>query len=755
MFQKRVFRKAAVVLSLIVLTTILVSPSISYSAPEAPAQPPVVIDVEISLHKATVPAADRTKYENIIKRFADAVFEASEGENKIGKVTFYLGGTCADKADVVWIASCHPSGSVSGRAVAGENVNFCDNFPGSMNFLTDINGDQGGGYTLGHEWGHYYYSMYDEYVGIPSYDVYFHFPHSTDDAIPDAIMNDQWDAIGGHYEWINFSTANSYGASDETAQNRVYGASCWETLARPVSSDPRDGQRATLPVRIHHPELAAVAPTGTNDPNIDLPDTDARSELEIVWGSCQVAYQIVIDRSGSMTGNKLPNVKTAAKMLVDLAPAGYSTLGVIAYDETVTVVQPLTAVTAGNKAAIKASIDAIALGGATAIGDAAKKAHDDLVAAPGLSTYNKTVYLLSDGLNNRGINPVTVIPSYQASDIPIYAFAYGADADTTLMQKLATDTGGKYYFSPTSLTDITNAFQDANLQSSPSVGISKGTVETAIILGPESADDAGSIPFEIDSTLGHFDVVVIYTGAFGDMTFEVEHEYPYDYLQGDLVCEDDEPSVSKERLCYYGHDLANPDHYDGWILRFTNNTEGVTRFTYHITGYPPDPVQTEPAKRFTYTASVTALPYELDSIVLSPGDFIKLPQPVKLVAVLSKELPIKGAEAVATITYEDGSVEWLELLDNGKAPDTLMNDGIYTNVFFPEQIGAYNVSVQFSVEGGGAMTKLSYAPSHPRTGPALPLEPPVPIPDTFVDRNASIQVNVLDYDKIFLPLVER
>ncbi len=62
-------------------------------------------------------------------------------------------------------------------------------------------------------------------------------------------------------------------------------------------------------------------------------------------GQLHIAYQIVIDKSGSMTGNKLPNVKTAAKMLVDLAPVGYSTIGVIAYNDTVTVVQPLTAIT--------------------------------------------------------------------------------------------------------------------------------------------------------------------------------------------------------------------------------------------------------------------------------------------------------------------------------------------------------------------------------------------------------------------------
>jgi uncharacterized protein YegL len=751
MNPNRIFRQTTVVLSLIAMAMILIAPSATQSAPEAPAQPPVIIDVEISLHKTTVPAADRTKYENIIKYFADAIFEASEGENKIGKVTFYLGGTCSDKADVVWTASCHPSGDISGRGVNGLFINFCDVFS-PVDFLANDWGHQGGGYTLAHEWGHYYYSMYDEYAEAytPCY-----FPNAGDDPVPDAIMNDQWDARGGNYEWLNFSTANSYqmsgGGTRDTAQWRVYGADCWTTLARPVASDPAPCFPG-LPARIHHPELAAVAPAAGSDPNIDLPDTDARSDLEFVWGSCQTAYQIVIDRSGSMTGSKLPNVKTAAKMLVDLAPLGYSTIGVISYNQNVTVEHPLTAInSAADKTTIKNKIDLITRGGNTAIGDAAQKAHDDLVAAPGLGSYNKTVYLLSDGRNTAGSNPVSVIPSYQTSKIPIYAFAYGSDADTTLMQKLATDTNGKYYISPTSLTDITNAFQDANLQSSPTVGISKGKVETASILGP-IAPDADIVSFRIDSTLSHFDVVVVFTGKLNDMEFSVRSPYPYNIYEN-LVCTQDEPSEVKERLCYYGHDINSMDDIGLWDLIYYNAGEGETIFDYHVTGYP-NPDQ-PPEKRFTYTASVTAFPYPIKLLSATPEDFIKLPQPVKLVAVLAKDLPINGAEAIATITYQDGTTEPpLELLDNGILPDAVMNDGQYTGVFYPEVIGAYNVSVQFTAfSGSAAMTKIGRIPAQREDGkPSLP-EPDIPLSDSF-ERNASIQVNVLDYDKIYLPLVE-
>jgi len=753
MNQNRMFRKVAVVLSLIIAATIVISPSVSHSAPGAPDADPVIIDVEISLWQ-NVALTSRTPYNKIIQRFADAVFEASEGENKIGKVTIYQNGQCANKADIVWVQNCHPSGAVSGRAVNGQNINFCDIFTGSMNYITDPVGDQGGGYTLGHEWGHYYYSMYDEYVGIPSYDIIFYFPHSTDDAIPDALMNDQWDAIGGHYEWINFSTANSYQPSDETAQKRAYGASCWETLARAVSADPRVGQQATLPVRIHHPELAAVAPAAGNDPAIDLPDTAARSDLDIVWGSCEIAYQLVIDKSGSMDHpSKLPNVKTAAKMLVDLAPVGYSTIGVIAYNETVTVVQPLTAITsAAVKTTIKSQIDAITPGGYTAIGDAAKKGLDDLLATVS-SDKNRVVYLLSDGRSNRGINPLSVIPNYQAANIPMYTFAYGADADVTLMQSLATGTGGNYYFSPTNLVDITNAFQDANLQSSPTVGISSGVVETVNILSPTAAD-YDYVSFTVDSTLSHFDIVTVFTGAADDMEFRVEN--PSGYETYPLVCSEGEkpPETEevKERLCYKGIDISGD--YGLWKLIYFNNTEGETKFSFHVTGYP-DPNEPDPAKRFTYTASVTAFPFSAPSVTAFPDDFIKLPQPVKVLAVLAKEIPIMGATAIATILYPDGSMEPLELRDNGEPPDDVQDDGQYTGVFYPEEIGAYSISVEFSASVGSAyLTKLSHAPSHPKDGPPLPLPDLIPVADNF-DRNGTVQVNILDYDKIYLPFVQR
>ena len=743
----RLFKQVAVVLSLITIVMIVIPPSLTHSAPGVPDAPPVIIDLEISLHKSTVPLADRTKYENIIGYLADAVFEASNGENKIGTVTFYLGGACASKADIVWVASCHPNGAVSGRAVNGQNIEFCDVFPGTTitsYFLNSDTDHQGGGYTLGHEMGHYYYSLYDEYLGDVSYDSIFHFPHSTDNPVQDAIMNYQWGAVGGNYKWLNFSIAKNYqisgGGTRVTAQSRVYGASAWDTLARAVSADPRDGQRATLPVRIHHPELAAVAPAAGADAAIDLPNTAARSALNVVWGSCSIAYQIVIDKSGSMNiPSKMPNVKKAAKMLVDLAPVGYSTIGVIAYDDTVTVVQPLTAITTANKATIKTKIDNITItpGAFTAIGDAAKKALDDMLAS-GIVTkdQNKVVYLLSDGISNRGINPLSVIPNYVAAKIPMYTFAYGSDADVTLMQSLATGTGGKYYFSPTTLLDITNAFQDANLQTSPSVGISSDAVvvePTEYMYSPQSADQMIPIPIQVDSTLSHLDVVVVYEGSQDDMYIDLVPPDNYPYYSPDY-CEESESQT--ETLCYFGVDISSPFEVGDWkLIPWNNSNEDITLY-YQASGL---------SHTFTYAASITSL----------TGDIVETPQPVTLLAVLGKEVPILGAFVDARIQNPNGTEDLLTMRDDGVPPDAVKDDGQYTAVFEPDEMGAYNIAVQFyGIKDVAMMTRLSHNPSHAEDGMPLPLEPPVPVAEDF-QRFARIQVNILDNDFIYLPFAQR
>jgi hypothetical protein len=115
--------------------------------------------------------------------------------------------------------------------------------------------------------------MYDEYKLRPE-----------DLPVHNSVMNNQWAAADGDFNWLNFSVAKNNTQRNE--QHRNYGASAWETLARPISQDPRDGDRVNLPVRLYYSELASVAPGPGADSPIELEaqQSQARSVLNIVWG---------------------------------------------------------------------------------------------------------------------------------------------------------------------------------------------------------------------------------------------------------------------------------------------------------------------------------------------------------------------------------------------------------------------------------------------------------------------------------------
>jgi hypothetical protein len=257
------------------------------------------VDVDISLYNNPT-GEDREPYDNIIRFFANGVYESSNGAHKLGTVTFHTSGENANESDVVWVEKCHPSANAAGIASDGLHVNMCDIFEDGgflwfdYDFLSNNAHQRMGGYTLAHEWGHYYYSLYDEYVGDGSNDNLIFFPHSTDQAVPNSIMNSQWNAhsfLGGDdFNWLNFSVPQN--DTQQNAQHRVYGASAWDTLTRPVSEDPRDGERVALPVRVYYPELVDVKPEENQDARIDLPGT-AQSALNIVWPDASTDSPVV------------------------------------------------------------------------------------------------------------------------------------------------------------------------------------------------------------------------------------------------------------------------------------------------------------------------------------------------------------------------------------------------------------------------------------------------------------------------------
>lgn len=250
-----------------------------------PTPPANVIDLSISLYKAANTPAERAPYEEILMHFADAIYEMTNGAHKVRNVTIYQNGRHARTADVVWKTQEWPCAHVNGYGVPGYSVYMGDLF----NF-TDFTVDRRcGGYVLAHEWGHYYYGLFDEYRSGPGNSCPASdpgCPHPDDTPVRNSVMNDNWRAcIDGDFNWLNFSIPKNQ--TRNNAQYRIFNASAWEVLARPTAQDPRNAARWALRERSYFPELASVAPTGNRNASLELTAPDAslqaRSVLNIIW----------------------------------------------------------------------------------------------------------------------------------------------------------------------------------------------------------------------------------------------------------------------------------------------------------------------------------------------------------------------------------------------------------------------------------------------------------------------------------------
>jgi Mg-chelatase subunit ChlD len=156
----------------------------------------------------------------------------------------------------------------------------------------------------------------------------------------------------------------------------------------------------------------------------------------------QLALALVIDRSGSMTGEKLELAKDAAKATAELL-GPEDLIGVIAFDS-----QPQSIVRlqrAANRVRITGDIARLSAGGGTNILPALKEAYDQLDPA---RAKIKHVILLTDGqASYEGIHEL--VEEMAEHKITISAVGVGAEADKTLLTMIAERGGGRFYFTQT------------------------------------------------------------------------------------------------------------------------------------------------------------------------------------------------------------------------------------------------------------------------------------------------------------------
>lgn len=154
---------------------------------------------------------------------------------------------------------------------------------------------------------------------------------------------------------------------------------------------------------------------------------------------------LVLDRSGSMTGSPLANMKLGAKTFIDIIEEATdgtldgnigsgSRIGIVSFSNTATAdTQLITSV-----AALKTAVDSLTAGGSTNHADAFTKA---VQLFDPQSTNAKVIVMFTDGKTTAGPPPAPVAAAARASGIVIYCIGLiGTDGvDVDALNDWATD----------------------------------------------------------------------------------------------------------------------------------------------------------------------------------------------------------------------------------------------------------------------------------------------------------------------------
>jgi len=163
---------------------------------------------------------------------------------------------------------------------------------------------------------------------------------------------------------------------------------------------------------------------------------------------------LAVDVSGSMADQaRLPHARDAAKrFLGQLRPGDRA--AIVSFADEVLVNQSFTS----DRVLLTRAIDRLTAGGETALYDALSQSVTR-VAQVAVPNARRAVVLLTDGEDTKSRTGVgEAIAAAARSDVPVYTIGLGSASGAEVLQRIAADTGGRYYHAPAA-QDLATAFR--------------------------------------------------------------------------------------------------------------------------------------------------------------------------------------------------------------------------------------------------------------------------------------------------------
>jgi len=157
---------------------------------------------------------------------------------------------------------------------------------------------------------------------------------------------------------------------------------------------------------------------------------------------------IVLDRSGSMSGQKLNDAKKATMQLIYRLTAS-DRFSLVTYSDNACVVSRLMNVTSSAKNQLNTLISKVSASGGTNLGQGLQTGIDILTSASESGNVGRLI-LISDGMANKGITSINALGNMASvavkKEFSISTAGVGVDFNENLMTALADYGTGNYYF---------------------------------------------------------------------------------------------------------------------------------------------------------------------------------------------------------------------------------------------------------------------------------------------------------------------